>query len=114
MIVKSTGVPRSSWPLGIVRKLLMGGDGICRAAVIESKGRRTRRCLDLLIPVEVSKSPEGLRGGVCGVEDDDLGEVEAEIVAERDAETQAPIFPLQPRNAAPPGRVRKIPAAVRA
>ena len=47
-------VPRSSWKLAIVKRLLRGSDGGVRAADIQTRSGVTNRSIHLLYPLEVS------------------------------------------------------------
>ena len=57
--------PRSSWALARILELIPGHDGKPRAAWILVRGLRTRRALDLLVPLEADSAPSTLpnRGG---------------------------------------------------
>lgn len=59
VILKNDSVPRAFWKLGKVEELLLGQDGIVRAAVVtvsrgmSSNNQRLRRPIQHLIPIEV-------------------------------------------------------------
>ena len=73
VLVRTDLSPRGSWPLAIIEELIVGGDGIARAAWIRMRGIRTRRAIDRLIPLEadvspINESPGTCRWGLLGVE----------------------------------------------
>ena len=47
-------VPRSSWKIAIVKKVLRGSDGLVRAAEIRKNSVVTNRSIHLLYPLEVT------------------------------------------------------------
>ena len=47
-------VPRSSWKLAIVKKVLCGSDGLVRAAEIKTNSGVTNCSIHLLYPLEVT------------------------------------------------------------
>ena len=48
--------PRGRWPLAKVESLITGTDGKCRAAIIQMRGKRTRRPLTKLFQLEAAPS----------------------------------------------------------
>ena len=46
--------PRGRWPLARVVSLITGADGKCRAAIIQMRGRRTRRPMTKLFQLEAA------------------------------------------------------------
>ena len=53
VLMHAENVPRSSWKLAIVKKLLRGSDGLVRAAEIKTHSGVTNRSINLLYPLEV-------------------------------------------------------------
>ena len=54
VLMHAENVPRSSWKLAIVKKLLRGRDGLVRAAEIKTNSGVTNRSIHLLYPLEVT------------------------------------------------------------
>ena len=54
VLMHAENVPRSSWKLAIVKKLLRGSDGLVRAAEIKTNSGVTNRSIHLLYPLEVT------------------------------------------------------------
>ena len=54
VLIHAENVPRSSWKLAIVKKLLRGSDGLVRAAEIKTNSGVTNRSIHLLYPLEVT------------------------------------------------------------
>ena len=54
VLVHAENVPRSSWKLAIVKKVLRGSDGLVRAAEIKTNSGVTNRSIHLLYPLEVT------------------------------------------------------------
>ena len=54
VLMHAENVPRSSWKLAIVKKLLRGSDGLVRAAEIKTNSGVTNRSIHLLYPLEVA------------------------------------------------------------
>ena len=62
VVVYAEGQPRNYWKLGVIEKLMLGGDGVVRAASVKatSKGKSKTLCRPIqhLYPLEVQCSPE--------------------------------------------------------
>ena len=56
VLMHAENVPRSSWKLAIVKKLLRGSDGLVRAAEIKTHSGVTNRSIHLLYPLEVTRT----------------------------------------------------------
>ena len=54
VLMHAENVPRSSWKLVIVKKVLRGSDGLVRAAEIKTNSGVTNRSIHLLYPLEVT------------------------------------------------------------
>ena len=54
VLIHAENVPRSSWKLAIVKKVLRGSDGLVRAAEIKTNSGVTNRSIHLLYPLEVT------------------------------------------------------------
>ena len=54
VLMHAENVPRSSWKLAIVKKVLRGSDGLVRAAEIKTNSGVTNRSIHLLYPLEVT------------------------------------------------------------
>ena len=65
VLVESKQFPRTAWPIAEVTRILPGRDRRIRAVEVLINGLRTRRAVNNLIPLEVSKIDDNLQGGVC-------------------------------------------------
>lgn len=54
VLMHAENVPRSSWKLAIVKKVLRGSDGLVRVAEIKTNSGVTNRSIHLLYPLEVT------------------------------------------------------------
>ena len=54
VIIQEDNVPRSSWKLAIIKRLICGSDGRVRAANIQTSTGVTNRSIHLLYPLEVT------------------------------------------------------------
>jgi hypothetical protein len=52
VVLVKENTPRGTWALAKIVELIPGRDGVSRAVWLLLKGRRTRRAVDLLVPVE--------------------------------------------------------------
>ena len=57
MLIHDEG-PRINWRLAVIRDLIMGGDGLVRAADIQTSTGRTNRLITKLYPLKVTANTE--------------------------------------------------------
>ena len=71
-------VPRINWRLAVIEKLIIGNDGLVRAANVRTANGRTNRPIVRLYPLEVTANPEGTGTIAEDKERTTIGETETE------------------------------------
>ena len=71
-------VPRINWRLAVIEKLIIGNDGLVRAANVRTANGRTNRPIVRLYPLEVTANPEGTGTIAEDKERTTVGETETE------------------------------------
>ena len=82
MVVVHDDIPRTTWKMAVIEDLIMGGDGLVRAATIRTSTGTTNRPITKLYPLELNTADEvslGVKKGPT-VELDDSVDSEGETI----------------------------------
>ena len=76
MVVVHDDIPRTTWKMAVIEDLIMGGDGLVRAATIRTSTGTTNRPITKLYPLELNTADEvslGVQKGPTVEFDDSVG-----------------------------------------